>query len=147
MCDMGKFEEENKKRLGRTLKQLRLENGLTQQQVAEYLHIDRSTYSRYEVGREPEIDSLCALARLYDVSMDQLLVGAYSAPSDRIAVACSPKYDSVSDEEFLPLSSDEKRLLMYFRSCAHPSNIISFAKKLYVDDVLLFDSSDDTFIK
>ena len=61
-------------RLAQRLKKLRLEYQLTCQEVADYLDVDHSTYSRYERGiGEPEICELVALAQLYHTSTDYLL--------------------------------------------------------------------------
>ena len=54
--------------------ELRKEHGFTQKYVADYLKIDRSNYSKYELGKlEPNIDMLIALSQLYSVSVDYLL--------------------------------------------------------------------------
>lgn len=56
------------------IKELRIENGYTQQQVADYLKIDRSNYSKYERGFfEVSLDMLRGLSRLYNVTSDYLL--------------------------------------------------------------------------
>ena len=56
------------------LKELRKENSYTEQYVADYLEIDRSNYSKYELGKlELNIDMLIALAKLYKVSTDYIL--------------------------------------------------------------------------
>lgn len=56
------------------LKRLRKERKLTQQNVAESLHISRQLYSFYENGkREPNIENLSLLADFFDVSIDYLL--------------------------------------------------------------------------
>lgn len=129
-------KEESKNRLGEILKRLRISNGYTQNRVADYLHINRSTYTKYEHGREPELDSLIALAGLYGLTVDELISGVYIEPSGKTETVRSPKPDKDDSESFLPLSDEEKRLLIYFRTCAHPSNIMNFAKKLYLDDVV-----------
>ncbi|MDE6473626.1 MAG: helix-turn-helix transcriptional regulator [Clostridia bacterium] len=47
---------------------------MTQQQVAEYLHITQPSYIRYENGSaEPCLENLVKLADLFDVSLDFLL--------------------------------------------------------------------------
>ena len=56
------------------LKKLREENMLTQQAVADYLHIRQNTYSQYETAqRQVPIEMLVALSDFYDVSVDYLL--------------------------------------------------------------------------
>lgn len=56
------------------LKELRLQAGKTQAQVADWLSITQAAYSKYECGRaEPSIDTLKILSEKYGVSVDQLL--------------------------------------------------------------------------
>lgn len=56
------------------LKELRTENGLTQNQVAEILKITQNTYSQYECGtRTIPIESLIVLANFYDTSIDYIV--------------------------------------------------------------------------
>lgn len=53
---------------------LRKVTGRTQQDIADYLQLDRSAYSCYELRRSaPSLSNLCQLARLYHVSTDFLL--------------------------------------------------------------------------
>ena len=54
--------------------ELRKSHKFTQAYVAEYLKIDRSNYSKYELGKlEPSIYMLIAMSKLYGVSVDYLL--------------------------------------------------------------------------
>lgn len=56
------------------LKTLRLEKNLTQQQVAERIHVTKSMISAYETAiRCPSYDILIKLATLFHVSVDFLL--------------------------------------------------------------------------
>ncbi len=61
------------------LKQLRLENGLTQQKLCKKLReincfIDRTTYSKYENDiRKLPCDILIKLAEIYETSTDYIL--------------------------------------------------------------------------
>lgn len=56
------------------IRDLREDNDMTQQQVADYLKIRQNTYSQYETGnRQIPIDVLIALATLYKTSTDYLL--------------------------------------------------------------------------
>lgn len=62
------------KNFGNNLRKQRTRLGLTQQQVAEKLNIDRSTYSYYELGRtSPSVEMLYELILLFGVSADELL--------------------------------------------------------------------------
>ena len=63
--EMMKFE---------TIRNLRIDNGYTQQQLAEYLHIKQNTYSQYELGiLNYPIDVLMKIADFYGVRVDYLL--------------------------------------------------------------------------
>jgi len=56
------------------LKELRLENGITQTKLAEYLHTKQNTYSQYESGHvQVPVNILILLADYYKVSIDYLL--------------------------------------------------------------------------
>ena len=61
-------------KLIRKMRGLRELHAYTQQEVAQQLHVERSTYTWYELGRViPKIDTLVRLASLYGVSVDCLL--------------------------------------------------------------------------
>ena len=56
------------------IKQARLNNGYTQQDVANITGISRTNITKYENGKlEPTLNILGALAMLYNVSVDWLL--------------------------------------------------------------------------
>lgn len=56
------------------LKDLREDRDLTQEAVAEHLHIKQNTYSQYENGqRQLPINILIALAKFYKTSTDYIL--------------------------------------------------------------------------
>ena len=57
------------------LKEIRISRKLKVQEVTEYLCCSPSVYSRYESGkREPSIETLLRLSKLFKVSVDELLV-------------------------------------------------------------------------
>ena len=61
-------------KLGERLKELRLEKGLTQQELADKLKINAVTYLHYEKSqREPPLSLLVEFAKFYSVSVDYLL--------------------------------------------------------------------------
>lgn len=56
------------------IRNLREDSDLTQQQLADYLHMQRSVYRRYELGeREIPVWALVKLAKLYKTSTDYIL--------------------------------------------------------------------------
>lgn len=56
---------------GERLKQVRIENHKTQEEVAKQIKITRATLSRYEKGEiEPPINTVADLANLFNVSLD-----------------------------------------------------------------------------
>ena len=57
-----------------TIRNLRIDNGYTQKQIAEYLHNKQNTYSQYEIGvLNYPVDVIVKLADFYGVSTDYLL--------------------------------------------------------------------------
>lgn len=55
------------------IREIREDRSLTQQKVADLLHIGQRTYADYESGKTRiPIDNLLILARFYDVSLDYI---------------------------------------------------------------------------
>lgn len=55
------------------IRELREDQSLTQQRIADLLHIGQRTYADYESGKTRiPVDSLLILARFYNVSMDYI---------------------------------------------------------------------------
>lgn len=56
------------------IKRLRIERGITQEQLAALLKVSRSTVGMYETGsREPDFETCEAIADIFNVDMDYLL--------------------------------------------------------------------------
>lgn len=56
------------------LEELRRDSDMTQQQTADYLHLKREVYRRYEKGiHEPPVWVIIALSKLYGVTADYIL--------------------------------------------------------------------------
>ena len=59
--------------LGEKIKTLRKEKKLTQEQLAEYLHISSQAVSKWETGASaPDVDTLPKLAVFFGISLDEL---------------------------------------------------------------------------
>ena len=60
--------------LSKRLKELRIENNYSQQEIADLIDITQVTYSHYELGRRSvSIQNLVKIAKIYNVSTDYLL--------------------------------------------------------------------------
>lgn len=97
------------------LKQLRLESGLSQQELANQLKISRSTLSNYEHGnREPNFEMLELITNYFNVDMNYLT-----------------GYDN-----------DNSTLLKYF---SHQPELLETCKRINDNDhlKLLFDNTKD----
>ena len=69
-------------KIGRFLAQLRHEGGMTQEQAGERLGVSSKTISRWENGvNMPDISMLPELARLYGVSVSELVAGERIEPT------------------------------------------------------------------
>lgn len=56
------------------LQQLRKKKGLTQEELASSLYVSRTAVSKWESGRGyPNIDSLKAIAKIFSITVDELL--------------------------------------------------------------------------
>lgn len=110
--------------LSKKLRDLREKCGYTQQQIANVLNIDRSTYSYYETGKtSPDIPSLIVLANVFSVSIEELLGQEEQAPL-ALHDSGSPKKASKLDKNFAndshiyDLTKNEKQLICYFRAAS-----------------------------
>lgn len=73
---------------------LRKKKGLTQQEVAELVHVERGVYTNWELGnRNPNYENLSMLACIFDVSIDYLL----------------GDYLEISKERYLKLKKTKRR--------------------------------------
>ena len=60
-------------RYNERIREIREDSSLTQQKVADLLHVGQRTYADYESGKTRiPVDSLLILARYYNVSVDYI---------------------------------------------------------------------------
>ncbi|MBR5315526.1 MAG: helix-turn-helix transcriptional regulator [Firmicutes bacterium] len=65
---------EKQKAVASNMRHLRLVSGHTQAEIADALHICRTTYTLYELGKKiPTTDTLIDLASYYQIHLDLLL--------------------------------------------------------------------------
>jgi transcriptional regulator with XRE-family HTH domain len=69
--------------VGKTIKGIREEKGLTQQQIAELVHMHRSNYSKVESGeRDLSIEAINTVAKYFGITIDQLVNFDGNIPDD-----------------------------------------------------------------
>lgn len=97
--------------IGESLRRVRLEHNFRQREVAEAVGVDRSTYSFYETGRtRPSLETLCSLAKIYNVTIGYLMGKEANNPELRRNSAVSSQTDPIAS-----LKKDEQLLLMHYR--------------------------------
>ena len=99
------------------LKDLRKQNELTQQQVADVLSIDRSTYAYYETGKtNPDVHQITQLALLFKVTPNTLLGYKERTPS-LLAMRDSGPFPKKNQKamSILELEAEEKEILYLYR--------------------------------
>jgi len=62
-----------------SIKKLREEKGMTQDELAEQLNVTRQAVSSWETGKtQPDIETLTRLAEIFDVSVERIIYGKES---------------------------------------------------------------------
>ena len=113
--------------LGKALRMLRKNCELTQQQVADVLNVDRTTYCCYETGTtEPSLKSIALLGKIFkidpalllpekDGTMNIRLSDVTGLVREEIAPEDKEKFDP-RDEKIFTLSKDEQSFLIWYRA-------------------------------
>ena len=99
------------------LRKIRLEHKLTQQNIADALGIDRTTYTVYETGvTTPSPATLVKLSQIYNVTVGYLMGVEENRPElKRSTVAEESEGITLCSDPISLLRKNEKELLMYFR--------------------------------
>ena len=78
---------------GKRLRNLREKKNVSQAEVANFLGIERTTYTAYESGKSRPVRCLNELAQYYNVSVDYILgLSEYPLPKEI-------RFDSLADRE------------------------------------------------
>ncbi len=71
------------KHIGKTIKTIREEKGMTQQHVAELIHMHRSNYSKVESGeRDLSLEAVSKIAKYFAMTIDQLVNFEGNVPNE-----------------------------------------------------------------
>lgn len=105
-------------KFGNELRRLRISCGLTQQAVADALHVNRATYTYYETGKTtPSVERLGKIAEIFGVS-ELHLADLLQAPfeTEPLATQRAPKKVAESPENMGQLTPQEKSLIARYRA-------------------------------
>lgn len=121
------------------LREYRRQCGLSQQQVATVLNVDRATYSYYESGRtQPSLDNLKKIASVFGVHLYELLeIGEPAIPvfcdGDDLQQTQSESTDPESS--YLgKLSDEEQELIVRFRTLSREKKSALLGSLGYVSE-------------
>ena len=66
------------------LYELRKQKGFSQEELAGRLNVTRQTISKWEIGDStPDMEKLIAISELFQVSLDELMLGKKSSESEK----------------------------------------------------------------
>ena len=100
--------------IGRNLCKLRNANSFTQEQIAEYLGINRSTYSNYELGaREMPFDLLERAADLLGCDLAVLLEEKEETVDEMML--CSFRIDNLSSNDLEQIAAFKRIVKNYLK--------------------------------
>ena len=131
---MGENIKSGQEILSENLRMFRKSCGYTQQQIADYLKVERSTYTKYELDRRPELDNVIKLAALYNISVDELLGDYSDSVISENNVKPFAKASATDTEAGTCLSREELNLLALFRKSIRKNEITNFAKRIAAED-------------
>lgn len=72
-CKKSEWQKGENMDFGEKLQNLRKENGLSQEQLAEKLNVSRQAVSKWESGALPDVDNIVKISSFFDCSLDYLL--------------------------------------------------------------------------
>ena len=123
------------------LQKLRKENGYSQEELADKLGISRQAVSKWErADSSPDTDNLIVLARLYNISLDELLYDNESTEEIRDRVQ-----DTAQDrraEDTISLTDDEGQTVKFEGGHVHFYNKDGSEEKLSKKEIIIKSATD-----
>lgn len=102
-------------KIAENIRALRKSHKLTQQEVADILALDRSTYTFYEIGKtNPQPESIRKLSDTYNVTIGYIYGVERNCPEMKIE--SSEKFEARDNDTLGAISKQERFLLMAYRS-------------------------------
>lgn len=78
--------------IGKTIKKIRAEKGLTQEQLAEQLHVTRQAVSNWEQEKtQPDVETLTTMAEVLEVPVEELIYGNETNKESKVIIEKTTK--------------------------------------------------------
>lgn len=117
--------------VGKTIKALRENKGLTQVQLAEKINVSDKAVSKWEKdGCNPDFDSLCTLAIFFDVTLDYLMIGK------------KPQVETVTISKLELCAKTDSEKLFYELKKEKKLSVADENRKTLLDYVLEYESKE-----
>lgn len=85
--------------VGERLLKLRNKQGMTQEDLAEYLNVSRQSVSKWELNKTlPDVEKLMQLSELYEVTLDYIVKGVEEIQEEQDGTSDGDKDDVESEE-------------------------------------------------
>ena len=134
----------NEQSIGGRLQQLRNNKLLTQEELAEILHVSRQSVSKWELNKTlPDIEKLIQLSEMYQVSLDYIIRGNIGTEGSALQNKRDiPDHSELPDEkEFLKEDKIQKKLHAERRTvlllCGIINGIICLTMLCFAGNLLL----------
>ena len=124
--------------LTESLKKIRKQYKMTQEEVAQFLGISRSGYTYYETGKTvPSIEMLKKLATMYDTTIDNV-VGMPQEKNVSGRAVSETGYISEGLDPLMYMKKEEKNLIMAFRLLSEEEK-----KKITNDAIAMLSKTEE----
>ena len=98
--------------VGKRIAELRKQNGWSQAELAEKLNISDKAISKWENGGMPSVDLFPKLAKIFNVSIDYLMIGDSEGETEQEAEAASEAHPTEFEESIANLSIEDMELIL-----------------------------------
>ncbi len=97
--------------LGKKIRQLRKFSGMTQEQLAEKLHVSRQALSKWENDTSlPDLESVIKISRLFQISLEELLLEEKHVEENRI------QETQITLEDLIQINANSRRMNLLLSS-------------------------------
>jgi len=121
----------DQEKIGKFICTLRKQQGMTQEQLGDFLGVTNKTVSRWETGKYmPDIDKLQELSAILGISINELLIG------ERIEDA--PNFMKKADENIVAVLSNDSTFGLQDRIAYYKHKWLKEHKSLILSGIILW---------